>query len=164
MCSPEQPKQPFRLFGLPQAPTTDELFPFYAGLIHAMGYPTILSNPAKKGNARSAAAICYPCEIVHGAVYDLLDREVDYIFLPYLIEFPVQEKFLHAYTCTSTTAIPDIIRAAFGDAADRILSPHISLSEDHRETTLKEIERMGAVLGLDEQFSRQAGKKALQFY
>ena len=162
--SPEPPKKPLGVIGLPMALTTYELFPFYAGLIHAMGYQTILSNPAKKGNARSAAAICYPCEIVHGAVYDLLDREVDYIFLPYLIEFPVQEKFLHAYTCTSTTAIPDIIRAAFGDATDRILSPHISLSEDHRETTLKEIERMGAELWLDEQFSRQAGKKALQFY
>jgi len=161
---PPPPEKPLGTIGLPMALSTFELFPFYAGLIHAMGYQVILSNPSKKGNARTTAAICYPCEIVHGAVYDLLERQVDYIFLPYLIEFALAPESLHAYTCASTTAIPDIIRAAFGEASGKILSPHISLSEDHIETTFKEIEKMGAVLGLDASTSRKAGKKALQHY
>ena len=162
--NPAPPENPLGVIGLPMALSTHELFPFYASLIHAMGYQTILSNPSKKGDARTTASICYPCEIAHGAVYDLLEREVDYIFLPYLIEFPVPEESLHAYTCTSTAAIPDIIRAAFDEASGKILSPHISLSEGNIDTTLKEIVKMGTSLGLDEHTSKEAGEKALQHH
>ncbi|MCG6909473.1 MAG: acyl-CoA dehydratase activase [Deltaproteobacteria bacterium] len=162
--NPEPPAKPLGTIGLPMALSTFELFPFYAALITAMGYQTVLSDTFEKGTSKPTAAICYPCEIVHGAVHDLLDRQVDYIFLPYLIELSGPEEALHAYTCTSTTAIPDIIRAAFGEASEKIISPHISLSEDHLETTLKEIERVGARLGVDAHAARQAGKKALQFY
>jgi len=69
-----------------------------------------------------------------------------------------------SYTCPSTTVIPDIIRSAFGELSRRVLSPHISLSEGHIETTMKEICKIGPALGLKKNFVREAGEKALTHY
>ncbi len=161
---PQPLEKPRGTIGLPMALSTFELFPFYARLINELGYTVVPSKPSKAGNAKSTAAICYPCEIVHGAVHDLLVRDVDFIFLPHVIELKIPEDNLHSYTCPSTTAIPDIIRAAFGYAGNKILSPHISLSEDHIDTTLKEIEKLGTALGLDGSIAKKAGNKALLHY
>ncbi len=147
--------------GLPMALTTFSLFPFYTRLIQELGYEVVLSRPSKAGNTKTTAAICYPCEIMHGAVYDLFEREVDYVLLPHVIEMDDANGGLHSYTCPSTTQIPDIIRAAFTDPTGRILSPHMGLSESLRETTIKEIGRLGPRLGLHEEAARRAAEKAL---
>jgi predicted CoA-substrate-specific enzyme activase len=150
--------------GLPMVLTTFELYSFYAKLIEKLGFEMVTSNPSKTGNRKATGAICYPCEIVHGAVYDLIEQGVDYIFLPRTIEIDFGTDGLHGYTCTSTAVIPDVIRAAFEDAADRILSPHIGLTEDLLETTLQEIGEIGVALGLTEEFAIQAAKNALQYF
>jgi len=124
----------------------------------------VLSNPSKTGNTKTKAPICYPCELVHGAVNDLINRNVDYIFLPHVIEMEIPKGYIHGYTCPSTTTIPDIIRAAFENASEKILSPHISLSEDLIETTLKEFGRIASLLGLDSKIGINAGFVALSQY
>ncbi|MDY6842610.1 MAG: acyl-CoA dehydratase activase-related protein, partial [Thermodesulfobacteriota bacterium] len=161
---PQPVKNPRGTIGLPMALTTFELFPFYTKLINELGYDVVTSSPSKVGNSKAIAAICYPCEVVHGAVYDLMNRNVDYIFLPSVIELEVPEGSLRSFTCPSTTVIADVIRAAFRDITNKILSPHISLSKDHIKTTLQEIERMGTTLGLHKGVARKAGEKALSHY
>ncbi len=161
---PENIENPCGTIGLPMVLTTFELFPFYAKLIHEFGYDVVLSNPSTTGNARTIAPICNPCELVHGAVYDLKRREVDYIFLPHVIELKGGHETALSYTCPSTTVIPDIIRAAFGEIRGRILSPHIALSRDFMQTTLKEIGHMGSVLGLKKNVAERACEKALLHY
>ncbi len=150
--------------GLPMALTTYSLFPFYARLIQELGYELVLSRPSKVGNTKRTAPICYPCEIMHGAVYDLLERDVDAVFLPHVIEMDQPDGAPHSYTCPSTTQIPDIIRAAFRESTDWLLAPHIGLSESLRETTMKEIVRLGPRLGVDEQKARSAVETALMHY
>jgi predicted nucleotide-binding protein (sugar kinase/HSP70/actin superfamily) len=150
--------------GLPMVLTTFELFPFYAKLIEELGFEVVTSKPSKVGNSKATGAICYPCEIAHGAVYDLIEQGVDYIFLPRTIEIESASGGLHGYTCTSTGVIPDVIRAAFEDSADRILSPHIGLTNDLLKTTLKEIGEIGPALGLTKEFASSAAKRALQHY
>ncbi|MBW1710378.1 MAG: hypothetical protein JRG97_07965 [Deltaproteobacteria bacterium] len=161
---PQPVDNPRGRIGLPMALTTFELFPFYTKLINELGYDVVLSSPSKAGNAKATSAICYPCEVVHGAVYDLLEKEVDFILLPHTIELEVPEGGLHSYTCSSTTVIPDVIRAAFEKKAEKILSPHIALSEDLLSTTRQEIVRMGLKLGLNEDAAARAVEKALNHH
>jgi predicted CoA-substrate-specific enzyme activase len=162
--NPETPATSRGAIGLPMALTSFELFPFYAKLIHELGYRVVLSNPSKTGNARTLAPICYPCELVHGAAYDLMQQKADYIFVPHVVKIDDADDAFLNYTCPSTTVIPDIIRSAFGELSGRILSPHIGLSQSLLKTTLEEIEKMGAVLGLKKNHARQAGEKALAHY
>jgi len=157
-------KNPRGTIGIPMALTSHKLFPLYTKFINELGYNVILSNPSKSGNTKTKAPICYPCELVHGAVNDLIIRNVDYIFLPHVIEMEIPKGYIHGYTCPSTTTIPDIIRAAFENVSEKILSPHIGMSEDHIETTLKEFGRIAEKLGLDHKLGVDAGFVALSHY
>ncbi|MFX1419872.1 MAG: acyl-CoA dehydratase activase [Promethearchaeota archaeon] len=150
--------------GIPMALTSHILFPLYAKFINELGYNVVLSNPSKIGNTKTKAPICYPCELVHGAVNDLINRNVDYIFLPHVIEMEIPKGYIHGYTCPSTTTIPDIIRAAFENVGNKILSPHIGLSEELIETTLKEFGRIACQLGLEKKVGINAGFVALSHY
>lgn len=150
--------------GLPMALTSFELFPFYVKLIQGLGYNVVLSRPSKAGNRKTTAPICYPCEIVHGAVYDLLQQGVDFIFLPHMIEMQIRDGGLHSYTCPSTAMIPDILKAAFSDGADRFLSPHMGLSEHLKQLTLEEAGRMGVRLGVEKEAAYRAAEEALVHY
>ncbi len=161
---PRPVENPRGTIGVPMALTSFELFPFYAGLINELGYDVVLSEHSKVGAAKATAPICYPCEIAHGAIYDLLERGVDFIFLPHVIEMEINKGAVHGYTCPSTTLIPDIIRAAFDDVADKVLSPHIGLSESLIETTMGQIAEMATPLGLTEDAARDAAAKALARY
>ena len=158
---PRKLKKPRGNIGLPMALTTHALFPFYTKFINELGYNVVLSKPSKIGNTKTKASICYPCELVHGAVSDLLDQNTDYIFIPHVIELEVPNGYLHGYTCTSTATLPDIIRAAFEDEGEIILSPHIGLSEDLTDTTLKELGKIAEILGLDRIKGVIAGKIAI---
>ncbi|MFX1366158.1 MAG: acyl-CoA dehydratase activase [Promethearchaeota archaeon] len=150
--------------GIPMALTSHILFPLYTKFINELGYNVMLSNPSKLGNTKTIAPICYPGELVHGAVNDLINRNVDFIFLPYVVELEIPSRYIHGYTCPSTTTIPDIIRAAFENESEKILSPHIGISEDLIETTLQEFGRIACLLGLEKEMGINAGKDALSHY
>ncbi len=161
---PHSLKNPRGTIGIPLALTSHILFPLYAKFINELGYDVVLSNPSKIGNTKTKAPICYPCELVHGAVNDLINRNVDYILLPHVIEMEIPNGYMHGYTCPSTTTIPDIIRAAFENVSEKILSPHIGLSEALIETTLKEFGRIASLLGLENKVGINAGFVALSHY
>jgi predicted nucleotide-binding protein (sugar kinase/HSP70/actin superfamily) len=157
-------KKPRGTIGIPMALTSHILFPFYAKFINELGYNVKLSNSSKTGNTKTTAPICYPCELVHGAVSDLISCNVDYIFLPYVLEMEIPDSYIHGYMCPSTSTIPDIIRAAFGNINDKILSPHIGFSEDLIETTIKELGKIATLIGLEEKVGVDAGLVALSHY
>lgn len=161
---PEPLDNPAGTIGLPMALTTFALFPFYAKLINELGYNMVLSQVSKTGNTKTKTALCYPCEVVHGAVYDLLSKDVDYILLPRIIEFAIQKDMLHSYTCPTTTIISDIIKGAFEAACGKILAPQIGFSKHLLKTSLKEIGNLGAILGISKKKAEKAGKAAMEYY
>jgi predicted CoA-substrate-specific enzyme activase len=157
-------KNPLGTVGLPMVLSVFDLFPFYAKLFNDLNFKIVLSKPSKVGNTKTCASICYPCELVHGAVYDLLNQDVDYIFLPYVLEFENPVGARHSYTCVSTGNIPDIISAAFTNIRSKLLSPHIGLKKNLIRTTLKEIEKMGIKLGASKKQAKNAGKDAMSYF
>jgi len=127
----------------------------------------VLSNFSRTGNNKTAAAMCFPCEIVHGAVYDLRSQGVDFILLPYIFEGEISDGCAHGYVCPTTTIMPGIIRNAFEDVAEKILAPHIGFSDHLIDVTFKEIGNLvGAngrspLLKIKKSEAGKAAKKAL---
>lgn len=161
---PKPLSSPRGTIGLPMALTSFELFPFYASLINELGYTVVLSEYSKPGNTKTNAPICYPCEIAHGAVFDLINKGVDHIFMPYFIGFDDQTPFNRAYVCPSTAGLPDIIRAAFMDESHTFISPLINLSGDMIKATENEMAALGKLLGVKKQKAVDAFRKALAHY
>ncbi len=155
------PAAPHGRIGLPLALSTYELFPLYSRLLAELGYEVVLSRPGH-GNRRTYATICYPGEIVHAAVDDLITRQLDYVFVPYLREFPIPQCHAHSYLCPVTQDIPGMIKASFESVEQKILSPEIGLSDHLRAATDREIVRMARQLGVGEHQARRALRMALE--
>jgi len=61
--------------------------------------------------------MCYPAELMHAAVDDLLTQGVDFVFLPYMREFSAGSGDGHGYLCPVTQDLPGVITAFFEPAA-----------------------------------------------
>jgi len=161
---PEKIENPRGTIGLPMGLTSYSLFPLYTKFINSLGFDVIISHPSKARNNKTTAAICYPCELLHGAVRELLDMEVDYIFLPKVIELDAQDGYLFGNICPSTILIADIVRSTLELDKKKILSPHIGLSNEHRFVTLKEFGKVAAKVGLNNEIGVKAGEDAFEYY
>ncbi|MCP4135014.1 MAG: hypothetical protein GY754_28830 [bacterium] len=161
---PTPVESPRGLIGLPLALTSYSFFPFYVKLINELGYDVVVSDQSREGNNKTRAELCSPGEIAHGAVYDLLNREVDYIFLPNVIEGERREGALNSYMCPTISVMPALAAGAFQGIREKLLSPHIGLSKNLERTTLKEMGALAVKLGLKKRDGIEAGKKALAYY
>ena len=157
-------KNPRGSIGLPMALTTHSLFPLYTKFINELGYNVVLSMSTEPGDTKTLSPICYPCELVHGAVKELTRQKVDFIFLPRVLEMETASGYLHGYACTSTSIISDVVSAAFEKERDKILSPHVSTSKGYINTTLQEFGEVAAKLGIEKKRGVEAGKKAFAHY
>ena len=97
------------------------------GVFHDLGVETVLSDRVlPEGVARQESSYCFPVEIAHGAIQDLVDKGVDYLLLPHFRDMPSMESGkVHACTCPLTQGLPYLARQAFG-VDDNVLRPVVS--------------------------------------
>jgi predicted CoA-substrate-specific enzyme activase len=147
--------------GLPLALTTYELYPLYSRFLRELGYQVVLSRPGF-GSRRTGAPMCYPGELMHAAVDDLLAQDVDFVFLPYLREFSAPRENEHGYVCPVTQDVPGVIRSFFEPAADRILTPEMGLAPQLAAVTAREAIEAGARLGVSAECALDAWAAGLR--
>ena len=130
-CAPDpatlQPRDQ-RVVGVPVALTVHSLWPLYARFFHELGVRTLLSEKvAPIGVAKQESNYCFPVEIAHGAIQDLLDKQADYLFLPHFRDMPsLEQGKVHACVCPLTQGLPYFARQAFGFRDDQMLRPVVS--------------------------------------
>ena len=144
--------------GVPRCLTAYTYFPFYRALLAGMGYRVVLSEVSAEGVGASRAPTCHPCEIAHGAVRDLVERGVDHLFIPQVIDGPTRPEALHSYLCWNTAGIARSTGAAVSGAAERILAPTMGFSDALRGATSREMQDMARRLGV----SRGTAARALR--
>ncbi len=122
-----------RRVGLPRVLYVYEWFPYWRAFFESLGYTVVLSDTTNRSmiNAsieREIAETCFPLKIVHGHVLNLLDKGVDYIFLPSCINSERGRTGLDQnYFCPLVQAAPYIIRAALEelDEGPPMLAPSL---------------------------------------
>ncbi len=120
--------------GLPRASLFHELLPFWATLFAAIRYQPVLSGKSSPLFLARATAVlpsesCLPVKMTFGRVLDLVDKGVDLVVLPSIVELPptetVQEDQSHA--CLYTQALPYMVSAA---VRARVLTPQVRFTEE----------------------------------
>ena len=141
--------------GVPMAFTVHSLWPFYSWYFHTLGIQLVPSTRiAPEGVAKQESNYCFPTEIAHGAIQDVLDKGVDFVFLPHFRDMPSTED-VHACVCPLTQGLPYFARQAFGLRDDKILRPLLSLNEGF-EASREAFEKIAEQLG----FSQEDGSHA----
>lgn len=99
--------------GIPRALLTHSLYPLFETFFEELGYTVILSDIEQEHEFRTNAAFCYPTQILHGAVSDLINHDVDWIFLPHVYNLPKHKEWTGSTFCPITQSSPYVIAQAF---------------------------------------------------
>jgi predicted CoA-substrate-specific enzyme activase len=87
----EQPADGKTSVGIPRALTLFyQQFQFWRTFFEDLGFRVVLSNETDNQIIRKSldmlvAETCFPVEVMHGHIYDLLEKKVDYVFTPFII-------------------------------------------------------------------------------
>ncbi|HEY7217948.1 MAG TPA: acyl-CoA dehydratase activase [Candidatus Binatia bacterium] len=115
--------------GIPKALTTHSLYPLYSTFFAGLGMDVVLSNVDPRGELKSNAGFCFPAQIAHGAVLDLVQRGVELIFLPHVMRMPQHAAWKESYLCPITQASPYFLAKAYPQI--HLLSPLLDFSEGY---------------------------------
>jgi predicted CoA-substrate-specific enzyme activase len=144
-----------RTVGVPLAFSVHSLWPFYSWFFHSLGVKVEVSTKVvPEGIAKQESNYCFPAEIAHGAIQDVLDRGVDFVFLPHFRDMPTMED-VHACVCPLTQGLPYYARHAFGLRDQQMLRPLVSFG-DGFESSRGAFEDVAEQLG----FTRAEGSRA----
>ncbi len=149
--------------GIPRAFSIHSLYPFYSWFFNELGIKTILSDEVNAdGTARAESTYCFPAEIAHGAVQDVLNKGVDYIFIPHFRDMPSHEKDVHANFCPITQALPYYIEKAFPDIPAEKFLPVIVSFKFGDEKAVEHFLKLGDQLKISDSEIKNAFSTALK--
>jgi predicted nucleotide-binding protein (sugar kinase/HSP70/actin superfamily) len=108
-------------------------FPFWRTFFEELGFRVVLSSPTDNRIVRKSldmivAETCLPVEVMHGHIYDLLEKKVDYIFTPFIInEKGKKDNPTYNYNCTYVQTYPFMVKTALtAEERDKLLIPALN--------------------------------------
>lgn len=151
--------------GIPMALISWQFLPLYSRFLKALGFEVVLSGPTDKrliriGIEAITAQPCFPVKVGYGHVTELLEKKVDYIFLPSVVSsqaaFPINK---HNQICPYVQSFAYQVKASFGSKLGRtqIIAAPIRLGEGD-----KLIFKSFVALGRQLDVSASAVRKALE--
>ena len=154
--------------GIPMALISWQLLPLFSRFFKALGLEVVLSGRTDKriirmGVESATAQPCFPVKAAYGHILDLIDKKVDYIFLPSVVtmtaNFPRNK---YNKLCPYVQSLAYQIRTGFADklGQTKILTAPIRLGEGRRLTS-KGFIALGRKLSLPASAVRKALDEAL---
>lgn len=105
--------------GIPRVLHFFEYFPYWRAFFETLGYEVVNSDLSNHEIVEDslelfAAETCYPVKMAFGHVQNLINKKVDYIFLPGIIKFTENENMEKgSYICPYVQSISNTIRTKF---------------------------------------------------
>ncbi len=153
--------------GFPRVLYFYEMFPFWETFFRNLGFRVVLSEPTNPAIIHESTKVvvaetCFPIKIVHGHVLSLMEKGVDYVFLPSVVNLDrAHEGYTENYSCPLVQAAPYIIRAAFDVERDgtRFLEGQVHF-QDGGDRLLKELTDIARKAGAPKSRIRSAFAEA----
>ncbi|MHA1778461.1 MAG: acyl-CoA dehydratase activase, partial [Candidatus Heimdallarchaeaceae archaeon] len=153
-------KRKKKTVGIPKALLTHSLFPLFSEFFEQLGYEVVLSDIDKEKELIINAPFCYPIQIFHGAVLDLIKKNVDWIFIPHIHTMPKGKEWLDATFCPITQASPYFVAKALSQAQSKFLMPVLEFVDGY-ETDTALVKMATEKLGVSRKDAEKAFKKAV---
>jgi len=155
--------------GVPRLLLFHELYPLWHAFFAHLGIDPVLSDKTNTriihaGVEDVPAETCFPVKVGHGHIKNLLDKGVEYIFLPSIINLKNRNPSIEqSFACPYAQTIPYISPSAFDYAAHgvKILEPKVFLARGKKEIT-RSLEEVGQELGKSRSQVSKAVEAALK--
>ena len=147
--------------GIPFSLYTYDRMPFWNHLFKELGFNVVHSPKTNKaivnyGIDAVVAEPCFPIKLAHGHVHALLEKGVDYIFLPNIVNAETKFPEVNSHVCPWGSTVPFIIKYApmMADIQTKLLHPAIHF-RNGIEGVKKEIRQFTKQFGIS---SKQTDK------
>lgn len=130
--TPEKPAQDKTTIGIPRALMIFyQQFPFWRTYFEKLGFEVVISDQTNrklvtKSLELMVAETCFPVEVMHGHVNNLLEKNVDYIFIPFIVNAKADnDNPTSNCNCPWVQSYPFMMRSAFPNEKirDKFLIP-----------------------------------------
>ena len=116
--------------GISKSLSMNTLFPLFSNFFSSLGFRIVLpekSNP--RGWDRKKSEFCFPVELSHGYIYDLLEKNPDYLFIPAVKGLGVSNSVENSVFCPFVQSEPDWLMGSFEELkSKRILTDFFDFS------------------------------------
>jgi predicted CoA-substrate-specific enzyme activase len=169
LCQDQLPDQS-DVIGINKSFLVNTLYPLYAHFFKGLGFNIKIADSVdQEGVDLKQSAFCYPAEIAHGYLYNLLAKKPDYLFLPQIKGMYVENGCQPSVTCPISQGEPYFLSSAFKDHAtfkslsnqQKVLMPVIDFSGGFNAAE-KEFVEIGKNLDRTRAKSRKAFSEALR--
>jgi len=149
--------------GIPRSMFFYDRFPFWCAYFQELGFDVVVSPPTDKkiatvGEEIAIAQPCFPIQVAHGHVLELLEKGADYVLVPNALNYEAPRSPVDSHLCPWNQTLPFVIRALpqLESARPKLLAPtvHFRLG---RKLVEKELGDFAATLGI----SRKANARAV---
>jgi len=143
---------------------TNSLYPFYHRFVTSLGFSIVLPDAAdEEGMERRRAPFCYPVELAHGFIANLIAKRPDYILIPHVRATPLKKGYPPSTTCPLIQGEPYVLRYTFREDLKgiEVLVPVLDMPDDYTDSE-KEMLLLGARLGASRTASRNAFLTAVE--
>jgi predicted CoA-substrate-specific enzyme activase len=151
--------------GISRSFLANSLYPLYHNFFSRLGLDVVLSdNVDPEGVKMARSSFCFPAQISHGTFYNLLHKDLDYIFLPTIYELHVENSVDtrkdHQSPCYTIISEVFFIKSTFKDIKTnaKLLTPVLDFSkgwDSEGHAFAKLAKNMG--------FTKQEGAEAFDF-
>jgi predicted CoA-substrate-specific enzyme activase len=128
----EEPKNGKISIGIPRALMVFyQQFPFWRSFFEQLGFRVVISDPSDQQIVTRSielmvAETCLPVELMHGHVDNLLKKNVDFVFQPFIVNVKgTKENPTSNCNCPWVQSFPFMVRSAFPDEKirEKFLTP-----------------------------------------
>ena len=153
--------------GIPMALINWQYLPLFGKFFKELGFDVVLSGWTNKQIIRRGvelvtAQTCFPVKVAYGHIAELMDKKVDYVFLPSIVSATKNfENNESNQLCPYVQSFVYQVRAAFAGkmGVSKILSPVIRMGEGER-LLRKSFEKFADMLGVSASDACKAMKQA----
>lgn len=153
--------------GIPFSLLVYKFFPMMKNYFEGLGYNVLLSPSTDEeivslAQENSKAETCYPVKLIYGHIAWLVDKKVDYIFMPNIITMKHNDsKVRHNYGCVYMQTAPKIVYYSMNvqSTGIKLLNPSFRMDFGQEEVG-KEMIGIGISLGHSKPMCMESLKKS----
>jgi predicted nucleotide-binding protein (sugar kinase/HSP70/actin superfamily) len=157
--APDDPADKRPVVGMNRSFLVNTYFPLFNAFFNQLGYRVVLPDAVDPaGVDQQGAAFCFPVEIAHGYMADLLRKKPDVLFVPHIRGVPTDEENPNTCTCVFVQGEAYYLTSTFdASGVSKVLSPYLDWSrgfDKARDALLQVASDLGV--------SRDQGLKAFE--
>jgi len=135
-----KPRGDRKTVGIPLCLSNYQLLPLWGTFFDELGFDPIISSASTKNLIRRGVEAvlsqpCFPVKVAHGHVMDLLDKKLEYLWLPSVVSMEREEPAINNQLCPYVQTIPYQINVALDPESTgvKFLRPFIRMQDGYKE-------------------------------